>query len=732
MPFSARAPRGVPPWFIPSLLLVLAAFGPRMEIHSDGDLLLRFRVLTLDLAIWLTLLIFLLQRDGRAAIRAVRVPWSMVGLAVLTAVTGVLLGGFRGLVEALQALDYYVLAFIVFFLNRRGLRRLPHILAGLCLAVALIGIFQLLSHPRLPFAVSSIYEDRNVLGTVMVVLIPSVIATTVGNWKARTRLFVTVIALLGLVVITSTPALLALALAGIVMWIVSKGERKAWAVLSVACVALLLARGGVGSWVFEPKDLAGYHERLQRRSLMETSFTRAEWEVGHWTLLVKAQRDAGAPGDSLTEGVARGWRRDLLFGEGHHLRQEIIEYKAGLGLFASSPLIGRGPGMYQDYISSHYGVAPKLNSMEPNTQSGIVVQAAQTGALGTGLLLAAMTIPVAAGWRRRSEMPFSFPFAGAVGFLAGSLFLPVTQRPESLVLIVALVAYTRMEMTGVLGIKSVEIAPGKTSGSDFKSDQKGREDQRGHGHRESTPADRIENQSGRRRRERDHSQLEESARSPEETKDRRRRWKVSIREAVIIIGCVLAVGAAIAPLFFDSPDAEAGRWMDAHGGILVLTLALGFIALVLRVRRLATLRLSACFVLAWIFSEASAHTVLLDGPGVHRMEFHSVLLGAALLLACSLASRADYSVPVSPPLLAWTTVTLLGGMLGCVLLWLAVHAFYGEPWRTLAGDLWSFALVAYVLVVSYSLLTTAQRARIVIGSLSIGLLLAWLARVLPV
>lgn len=702
-----------------------------MEIYRNGDQILAFRFLMLDLAIWCILFLTWLQRNGRAAVRAVQVPWSMVALAVFTVGTGVLFGRARGLMEALQALDYYVLAYIVFALSERGLRKLPHIFIGLFSVVTLIGISQLVRFPHLPVAVSSIYEDRNVLGTVMVVIVPSVVATTFGIAKPSTRVFVMAIVLLGLAATTSAQALLAIALTGAVLSLASRGRRAVWAVLGVACVALLLGREGFGQGIFEPKDLAGYHERLQQRALMTVKSAKAEWKVARWALVVRAPRGAATPADSLTEGTVNTWRRDLLFGKGHHLRQEIIEYKAALGLFASSPLIGRGPGMYQEHVSAHYGVAPKLNSMEPNTQSGILVQAAQTGSLGTALLLAAVTLPIAVGWKRRRELPFSFPLAGAIGFLAGSLFLPVTQRPESLILIVALVAYARMEIAGARVIKTDEVVPDNQSSGDLGGDRERGREGRDDGGLMSAKAGETENDRGRRRRDGDHSPHGLFGGSSGKAKDGQGRLKSAPLEVAVMIGCVLALGIIMVPLLSGGRGAQAGEWMNAYGGIPSLVLALGLIAMAIRVRRLEGLRLSACVLAAWIFSEGSSFTLLVNGPGSYRIEFHTALLGMALLLACFLVSRAGCHFLAAPPVLIWITVVLLGALLGSALLWLPVRIVYGEPWRTLISYLWSFAVVLYVLVVSFCLLTTAWRARLVIGVVAVGLLLAGLLIVLP-
>jgi hypothetical protein len=73
------------------------------------------------------------------------------------------------------------------------------------------------------------------------------------------------------------------------------------------------------------------------------------------------------------------------------LRSEIgqrwIEAYAAVSVVSRFPLLGLGPGNYQDHIGEYYGTLPKDNTMAAGSQVGYAVVAASMGLLGLAAVL---------------------------------------------------------------------------------------------------------------------------------------------------------------------------------------------------------------------------------------------------------------------------------------------------------------------------------------------------------
>jgi hypothetical protein len=626
----------------------------------------------------------------------------MIGLSVIVGATAVFFAGVSGIKDALQTLDYFLLAYMVFAFHKRGLERLPWIIIGLGIAAAGVALIQLVKHPDQSFAASSFYENRNVFGLVMAVLIPSILAIAIAKKQIRIKISLFSLALLSLVVTTSPQAMVALVLTGVILSIASSQGRVVWVALCLSGIGLLAVRSGELRGVFEPRHLAGYHQRLERRALMAAKSPLLTSNFGGRTITISMPRSAAAPADHGVEGVVSIWRRDLLFGDGHHLLQEVIEANAGLTLFVENPLLGCGPGLYQDLVSEHYGNAPKLNSMEPDTQSGFIVHAATTGSLGTALLLSVIAIPIAFGWRRcRQGDLSSFALAGALGFLMAALVLPAPQRPEGVILIIALIAYARVCGTTI---------PKKASGPSVAQSPEA-------GMGKDSPAPRDERTNGK---------VGKGKSLPKQTPGDR-LGKRNVREAIVTVLIALAVISLAIPVLHESVGPTSGQ----KGGLVkaapLLIVVLGLVVWALFNRWHDALRGVAPFALGWVFGSVAHITVPLKLSEAHRLEIAPVLLGLALLIIAKFYSAGDPRK--TAPQLLWKVVLVhIVGMCALVLLWLVLHNLYGDSWRNLLDRLWPLGAVAVVLLLGHSLMTTNVRARTAMVCTALVLLFMGLVR----
>lgn len=72
---------------------------------------------------------------------------------------------------------------------------------------------------------------------------------------------------------------------------------------------------------------------------------------------------------------------------GQDLAQRYIEWHAALMMMKNNFIVGVGPGNYQLNIGRYYGLLPKLNSMEPDSQNGWLITGSTIGVTGLCMLV---------------------------------------------------------------------------------------------------------------------------------------------------------------------------------------------------------------------------------------------------------------------------------------------------------------------------------------------------------
>jgi O-antigen ligase len=115
-------------------------------------------------------------------------------------------------------------------------------------------------------------------------------------------------------------------------------------------------------------------------------FFEADDVGGHKVAIATSARAVDPRTDDYRDAVidARQVQRrdEMLREDSPQVRQRFLEWQAALNMLGGSPLLGIGPGRYQEKVGAHYYGLPKLNTREPDTQNGFLVLASTTGFVG--------------------------------------------------------------------------------------------------------------------------------------------------------------------------------------------------------------------------------------------------------------------------------------------------------------------------------------------------------------
>jgi O-antigen ligase len=123
----------------------------------------------------------------------------------------------------------------------------------------------------------------------------------------------------------------------------------------------------------------------------------------------------------------------------------LLEWQAGLNILRDRPLFGVAAGNYRREIGHYYFTAPKLNTMEPDSQSGYLVTLFTTGL--AGLAAFAWVLLRAFGHAARNVNGAPDPFlkwlslgamGGMIAFSINNMFAPLIYQSTAVQFIVML------------------------------------------------------------------------------------------------------------------------------------------------------------------------------------------------------------------------------------------------------------------------------------------------------
>jgi hypothetical protein len=308
---------------------------------------------------------------------------TVVGLSLLATLSR--LGDGGSWTEALQRFDTFAVAYVVGRLAPRPAlaRALGPALAGATALFLALAVFQWLGGEP-PVRIRGPFENRHLFGGWVAIALALVVARApFASWKGWGLAVLLALAALG----TATTALplIGLVIGGTVAACRAAGRRGlglslVGTVVLVGLFAALAARAHVArtadDWrLTDEPTLEALHARGKEidahryaRAIGETSVAgrRLQLRLANWQPVVD-------PPDEP--------RRTARFEPGY-VRQRWLEWQAAAFAVAEEPLLGGGLGSYQSRTSRNYRTFKKLMTLEPDSQSGYVVELVSHGIAG--------------------------------------------------------------------------------------------------------------------------------------------------------------------------------------------------------------------------------------------------------------------------------------------------------------------------------------------------------------
>lgn len=374
--------------------LIIAAIPLSFVIRaSRGDLFrLELKVSVFDILIPLVFLLWIvkvlvLKEHGKIKYPAAPIIAFIIAsmLSVVNAV--VVLNSFK---EMIQVVGYFLIAYLLFINNIKTgdqLRKVVYILTGITLLVSLYGAYQHIAMAGKPYLVSSAFDNRNILGGYLSIVLPLFFGLLLTSHTAMRILYGAVI-LCGLAVMTSVPSFIVIGLTFLSMSVLRRMKRMF--VLSILAVFVIIALlpagfslGDEKGFFHEPGGLEGYHNGLVRSVEMSYFGSISGGRLGDYKLeLVSGMATPKVISKEYIEKQLNARRKNVTFGEGGHIAQRFMEWQAALNGLTERPLLGIGVGNYQFEIGDYYRFLPKLKTMEPDSQNGYLITLVSTGLTG--------------------------------------------------------------------------------------------------------------------------------------------------------------------------------------------------------------------------------------------------------------------------------------------------------------------------------------------------------------
>ncbi len=358
--------------------------------------------------LWFLLVLWLIQRHRHSqskspALLLPPLPFAvfilMIGLsAIMTSSSyfGSPADWLRSLKEVIQAVDAYFI-FLLLLLNifrrQNDSQILFRVICGLTVTVVVVGVLQLLFYTQTPFLVSSIFPNRNVLSSFLAVILPLLYGVLIFEKRKDHRIFLGGIILSGILICSSVAALtISLAVMAVLSRWLLRRHRKFYTIAVTATAGITIFLVGHSNTLLhifhEPSSSKVYHTTIRKSAGMLVTHSPLEFDISQEhrvQILTSAWPPApdSAYYRSAVENLYQARRRDQIHSQGvAHIKQRFLEWQAALHVLAKFPLLGVGPGRYQEVIGYHYYSLPKLNTLEPDTQNGFLVLAATTGFIG--------------------------------------------------------------------------------------------------------------------------------------------------------------------------------------------------------------------------------------------------------------------------------------------------------------------------------------------------------------
>ncbi len=343
-----------------------------------------------DLLIGITLFLWIIKVTHERNVREIKLPpkpvfW-FLGAGILSFVNAFSISDW--LKEVVQLTEYLFLYYILLLNNLKNIKvqLLKNLLFITTSLVLVLGFIQYAILDGSPYLVRGLFENRNVLGVFLCIVVPLAYAEILTTVSVIKKAWMFAILILTIFVTLSGTAIISMAIG---IFAVSYLNGKKVFIRTSLLIVLLgvtypfimpaknkTAVGGSLSF-FEQGSLSeNYYRRLTILGNLEKT-TLFKKNIGENYLLVTNDLFMSAKLPPIRKGNAYKDEEGKM-----HIKNLYLEMQASLNLISEHTLLGVGLGNFQNVISTFYKGFKKINTAEPAQHNGYLVVASTTGVLG--------------------------------------------------------------------------------------------------------------------------------------------------------------------------------------------------------------------------------------------------------------------------------------------------------------------------------------------------------------
>ena len=288
----------------------------------------------------------------------------------------------------------YFFVFYLLLINNLRTIKLKTVKNILFVSTSIIVVIAFVQHTFLhadPYFVRGLFENRNILGTFLCMVVPLVYIELLSSGNVLRKIWMGAILFLTYLVLVSGSALLSVLISLFIMSLLyNKKVLMRFLLIIVSLVIsypFIMPSKNVRSMkefasIYEQGSISeNFYRRLTLLGDLDKNMLKRK-AIGDNYLLITSEKLLSV---KMPE-IRKGERYKDMEGK-KHLKNRYLEMQASLNMIAENTLLGIGLGNYQNNIGSYYNELPKVNTAGPNQHNGYLIIASTAGLLGLSALL---------------------------------------------------------------------------------------------------------------------------------------------------------------------------------------------------------------------------------------------------------------------------------------------------------------------------------------------------------
>lgn len=372
--------------FVFPLFINIALISPA----DPGHPLVAVNISLADLMIGIILLVWTVKILTNNEWKQIKLPPAAVlifiGIGILSFVNAFSL--IQWLKELIQMIEYFLVFYVLLRNNLRTVK-LTILKNSLFILTSVILVIAFVQHTFLsadPYFVKGLFENRNILGTFLCIVIPLVYAELLSSPQGIRKLWMGMLLLTTCLVLVSGSAMLSILISlFIISWLYGKK-------VFVRFLLVMLSLAAIYPFIMPLKNVNALKEFASIRELgnISENYYRRLTLLDHQDKNILLKKDLGnnfllVTSDQLMSvkmpEIRKGERyKDME--DQKHIKNRYVEMQAALNMIAENTLLGVGLGNYQNGIGTCFGELPKVNTSEPNQNNTYLLIASTTGVWG--------------------------------------------------------------------------------------------------------------------------------------------------------------------------------------------------------------------------------------------------------------------------------------------------------------------------------------------------------------